>query len=189
MSGHSKWNNIKGRKGAQDQKKSRDLFIVAKQIRVAVKAHHDGNPDSNAALRVVLEKARAVNVPKENIQRAINRALGKGEAGESIQDITYEGYGPHGVPFIVVAVTNNVTRTAGEVRAIFTHHGGSLGGPGSAAFMFTRDGEDYVPTMPFPLTDEQLADVQTVYDLLNDNEDVEEVFVGAILPEPDEEDA
>lgn len=187
MAGHSKWNNIKNRKDAQDKRRSRDFFIVGKMIRVAVKNSNDGNPDTNPALRQAVEKARSVNMPKETVQRAINRALGVGENGLSIQETIYEGYGPHGAGFMVEVATDNVQRTASELRFIFSRHGGSLAGPGATAFLFARQGADFVTTIPLELTDEQGRQVQTCIDALEENEDVVGVTTNATWPSRDSE--
>lgn len=179
MAGHSKWSNIKNRKGAQDAKRAKDFFRVAKMIRVAVKGAHNGDPQTNPALRLAVEKAREVGMPKETVQRAINRSLGKGEHGETVQEIIYEGYGPHGAGFLVVAVTDNVQRSAAEIRFLFTRHGGSLGGPGSAMYLFRREGGEYQTTIPLSLAGEAASQVDELYSLLQANEDVEEVYTNA----------
>lgn len=179
MAGHSKWHNIQNRKGAQDKKRSKAFFDVLKMVRVAVKEHQSGNPDMNPSLRLALEKARAVNLPKDTIQRAIDRALGKGEAGQQIQEVTYEGYGPHGIGFLVIAATDNVQRTASNIRFLFSRHGGSLAGPGAVMFMFTRQGSEFKTTMPIPLSPEQFQDIQDFEDALMEDDDVEEVYHNA----------
>ncbi|UQS85210.1 YebC/PmpR family DNA-binding transcriptional regulator [Apilactobacillus apisilvae] len=137
MSGHSKWHNIQGRKGAQDKKRgkifqkiSRDLYQAAK----AGGAEADGNPQ----LRLVIDKAHAANMPKDNIQRALDKATGVG--GANYEEITYEGYGPAGTAIMVSCLTDNKNRTAAAIRSAFTHHGGSLGSNGSVSYMFDRKG-------------------------------------------------
>ncbi len=179
MSGHNKWSNIKNRKGAQDAKRASDFFRVAKMIRVAVKSSQNGDPDTNPALRFAVDKAREVGMPKETTQRAINRALGQGEHGEAVQEIIYEGYGPHGAGFLVVAVTDNVQRTAGNIRFIFSRNGGSLGGPGSARFLFERQGDEFTTTLPLDFTDEPADEIDALYQALQEDEDVEEVYTNA----------
>ncbi len=179
MSGHSKWSNIKNRKGAQDAKRAKDFFQIAKQIRVAVKTSHNGDQDTNAALRLAVEKSHEVGMPKETVQRAINRALGQGEHGEAVQELIYEGYGPQGAGFLVVAVTDNVQRTAATLRFLFSRHGGSLGGPGSAMFLFRREGDEFITTAPITLSGELAAEVSELYDALQAEEDVEEVYTNA----------
>jgi YebC/PmpR family DNA-binding regulatory protein len=189
MSGHSKWNNIKNRKGAQDQRRSKAFFDVAKMIRVAVKHSQVDDPNMNPGLRLALDKARAVNMPKENIDRAIDRAMGRSSTGESIQEVVYEGYGPHGSGFIVVVSTDNVQRTAGNIRFAFTRHGGALSGPGSVMYMFTRDGGDFVCTMPMEIPAEQSEEVAELYQALTEDDDVVEVYTNVSWEGKDDETA
>ena len=174
MAGHSKWNNIKNRKGAADEKRAKSFAEVAKQIRLAVKEGKSDNPQFNPALRLALDKARAANMPKDNIQRAIDRGMGRGPGGP-IQEITYEGFGPHGVAVMVMAATNNPTRISGEIRHHFTKAGGSLGGPGSAQYMFERKGTEFTPIMYAELTEEATGEVLDLLDALAASDDVEEV--------------
>ncbi len=187
MAGHNKWNNIKNRKGAQDQRRSKAFFDVAQMVRSAVKQSGNPDADTNPALRLALEKARAINMPKENIQRAIDRALGKGSQGQQIQEVLYEGYGPHGAGFLVVVATDNVQRTAGNIRFIFSRNGGSLGGPGSAAYLFTRVGGSYTVNISLPVTNDQGAEIQSLHDALIEDEDVEEVYINATWPDRESE--
>ncbi|TLQ05431.1 YebC/PmpR family DNA-binding transcriptional regulator [Pediococcus stilesii] len=137
MSGHSKWHNIQGRKNAQDAKRGKIFQRISREIYVAVKA---GGPDpsSNPQLRLMIDKARAANMPKDNIKRAVDK--GSGAGGANYEEITYEGYGPAGTAIIVSALTDNKNRTAAAVRSAFTHHGGSLGASGSVSYMFDRRG-------------------------------------------------
>lgn len=178
MSGHSKWNNIKNRKGAADTQRAKIFAELAKHIRIAVKEGKSDKPDFNPALRVALEKARAANMPKENITRAIDRGMGRGPGG-MVHEVMYEGFGPHGVAVIVHAATNNPVRTSGEVRHAFTKYGGSLGRPGSAQYMFQRANGTYVPLMPTELTPEQAETIVEMVALLEACDDVEEVITTA----------
>ncbi len=180
MAGHSKWNNIKNRKGAQDKKRSKDFFMVGRMIRVAVQQGRDGNPDTNPALRLAVEKARQVNMPKETVQRAIDRAQGKGEDGRSAQEVMYEGYGPHGIGFLVLAITDNVQRTASNIKFLFSRNGGALGGSGSAMYLFRREGGEFVTTIPISLSPEQYAEVEAFIDALLEDEDIEDVYTNAV---------
>ncbi len=176
MAGHSKWNNIKNKKGAADAKRGKVFSQISKEIRVAVKEGKSGDPAANPRLRVQIEKARAANMPKENIQRAIDRGLGKGKGG-MIQEVVYEGYGPQGVGMIIVAQTDNTQRTAGEVRAALSKAGGSLGGPGSAMFLFQRQGDEYHVILPMTIEDPEIQEkLQNLIDILREDEDVEDVF-------------
>ncbi|EHL95570.1 DNA-binding regulatory protein, YebC/PmpR family [Lentilactobacillus parafarraginis F0439] len=137
MSGHSKWHNIQGRKNAQDAKRGKIFQKISRDLYQAAKAG-DPDPENNPQLRLVMEKARAANMPKDNVQRAIDKASGLG--GAKFEEITYEGYGPGGTAIMVSALTDNKNRTAAEVRSAFTHHGGSLGASGSVSYMFDRKG-------------------------------------------------
>lgn len=138
MAGHSKWNNIKNRKGAQDAKRGKVFQKLSREIYMAAKS---GGPDpsSNPSLRLVLDKARTANMPNDNIQRAIKKATSAGE-GENYDEVVYEGYGPAGVAILVHALTDNRNRTSTNVRVAFNKNGGSLGESGSVAYMFDRKG-------------------------------------------------
>ncbi|WP_134643786.1 YebC/PmpR family DNA-binding transcriptional regulator [Weissella cibaria] len=137
MSGHSKWHNIQGRKNAQDAKRGKIFQKLARDLYTAAKAG-GVDPDSNAGLRLVVDKAKAANMPKDNIQRALDKASGAG--GANYQELTYEGYGPAGVAVLVQALTDNINRTAASVRSTFKHFGGELGTTGSVSFQFDRKG-------------------------------------------------
>lgn len=138
MAGHSKWNNIKQRKGAQDAKRGKIFQKLSREIYMAAKS---GGPDpaSNPSLRLVLDKAKAANMPNDNIQRAIKKATSAGE-GDNYDEVVYEGYGPAGVAILVHALTDNKNRTATNVRVAINKNGGSLGETGSVAYMFDRKG-------------------------------------------------
>jgi len=138
MSGHSKWSQIKRQKGVNDTKRGAVFTKVAREIMIAARAG-GGDPDGNFRLRLAMEKARSVNMPQDNIKRAIERAAGSGE-GDQIEEIVYEGYGPGGVAFLVEAATDNRNRTAADVRSIFTKAGGQLAGSGAVAWQFEPRG-------------------------------------------------
>lgn len=143
MSGHNKWANIKARKGAQDAKKGKMFTKVTKEIIVAARLG-GGDPDNNPRLRNAIQAGREINMPNENIKRAIARGTGS-ESGATIEEVLFEGFGPSGVAIIVEVQTDNRNRTAGEIRHIFTKYGGSLGVPGSAARNFKREGHIIIP--------------------------------------------
>ena len=139
MAGHSKWSNIKARKGAQDKKRAKIFARVIKEITIAVKENgNNGDPETNPALRNAIQNARGANMPKDNIERAIKRATGADS--ENYKHITFEGYGPHGIAIFVECTTDNSNRTVANVRAIFNKFGGSLGTNGSLEFLFDRFG-------------------------------------------------
>ena len=142
MAGHSQFKNIMHRKGKQDAVRSKIFSKLAREITVAAKAGLP-DPDANARLRLAIQNARAENMPKDNVERAIKKAIG-GDA-ENYDQVRYEGYGPGGVAVIVEALTDNRNRTASEVRSYFTKSGGNLGETGSVSFMFVRSGEIIYP--------------------------------------------
>jgi YebC/PmpR family DNA-binding regulatory protein len=134
MSGHSKWHNIKLKKGKVDAQRGALFTKLSKEIILAAKGGSP-DPEANYRLKMAVEKAREFNMPQENIKRAISRASGQGGERE-IEEIRYEGYGPHGLAVVVDAATDNRNRTAGEIRFLFSRHEGSLGETGSVAWMF-----------------------------------------------------
>ena len=137
MAGHSKWANIKHRKGAQDAKRGKIFTKIIKEISVAVKESGD-DIDSNPRLRTAIQNAKGVNMPRENVERAIKKAIGN-DANTYIE-VTYEGYAPHGIAVFVECTTDNINRTVADVRAIFNKNGGELGKNGSLEFLFERKG-------------------------------------------------
>ncbi len=143
MSGHSKWSTIKRQKGANDAKRGAMFTKVAREIAVAARAG-GGDPDANYRLRLAIDKARSINMPAENIKRAIDKATGGGEEVQ-YEEIVYEGYGPGGVAVLVEAATDNRNRTAAEVRSIFAKTGGQLAGSGAVAWQFEARGLITVP--------------------------------------------
>ncbi len=142
MAGHSKWANIQHRKGRQDKLRAKLFSKLSKEITVAAKMG-DPDPDKNPRLRLAVKEAKSSSVPKDVIDRAINKAVG-GDA-ENYDEIRYEGYGPSGVAVIVEAMTDNRNRTASTVRSTFTKNGGNLGETGSVGFMFDRKGQVTYP--------------------------------------------
>jgi YebC/PmpR family DNA-binding regulatory protein len=138
MAGHSKWASIKHKKAATDAKRGKLFTKLARAITVA--AREGGDPDGNPALGLAVQKARDASMPKENIQRAIDRGTGAGGEAEAIEHAVYEGYGPGGAAILVEALTDNRNRTGAEIRHAFDKHGGSLGEPGSVAWQFSKRG-------------------------------------------------
>lgn len=136
VAGHSKWSNIKRRKGAQDKKRAKEFTRAIKEIHVAVKEGGSGDPDANSALRNAIANARGINMPKDTIERAIKKAAGAD--AENYEEVFFEGYGPHGIAFFVECTTNNTNRTVANIRSIFTKNDGSLGVNGSVEFLFER---------------------------------------------------
>ena len=155
MAGHSKWANIRLRKGAQDAKRGKAFTKAAKEIIIAAKA--GGDPAGNARLRSAIAAAKAVNLPKDKIEAAIRKGTGQ-DAGGELFEITYEGYGAGGVAIIVETATDNKNRTVAEVRHAFTKYGGAMGESGSVAFQFDRMGV-------ITLDKEKYADEETVMNM------------------------
>ena len=143
MAGHSKWAKVKRFKGAIDAKRGKIFSKLAKEITVATRIG-GGDKDMNPRLRMVLFKCRGANMPLENIERAIKKGLGA-EGGATIEDLTYEIYGPHGVALLVELQTDNRNRTAAEIRSIVTKGGGSIATPGSVTRLFQRKGQLVIP--------------------------------------------
>lgn len=141
MSGHSKWSTIKRQKAAADIKKGKVFTKLANAITIAVREGGSGDPEANFRLRLAIEQARSANMPKENIQRAIDRGLGRGgSGGQQLEEVIYEGYGPYGVAIMIEAVSDNRNRTTAEIKNILERSGGSLGTPGSVSWMFSKEG-------------------------------------------------
>ena len=139
MSGHSKWHNIQKTKGAADAKRSQIFTKIAREMIVAVKTGGSGDPNNNSRLATVIAKAKAANMPNDNIKRTIDKALGSGNA-DSYENVVYEGYGPSGVAVIVDALTDNRNRTAPEVRHLLDKYGKGLGATGCVSWSFDKKG-------------------------------------------------
>ena len=185
MSGHSKWHNIQKTKGAADAKRAQAFTKIAREMIVAVKEGGSGDPANNSKLATVIAKAKAVNMPNDNIKRVIEKALGSG-SGDNYESVTYEGYGPAGVAIIVEAMTDNRNRTASEVRHHFDKYGGNMGATGCVSWSFDRKGviiidnedgdwdEDTVMNDALEagaddlVTDESVFEVYTSVDAFND---------------------
>jgi YebC/PmpR family DNA-binding regulatory protein len=139
MAGHSKWAQIKHKKAATDAKRGKQFTKLARAITVAAR-EGGGDPDGNPALATAIQKARDFSMPKDNIQRAIDRGTGAGTGSEAIERVVYEGYGPGGAAILVEALTDNRNRAGAEIRHAFDKNGGSLGEPGSVAWIFDKRG-------------------------------------------------
>lgn len=138
MSGHSKWSSIKHKKAATDAKKGKIFTKIAKMITIA--ARNGSDPAMNSTLALAIEKAKEVNMPKTNVERAIKKGSGEGDGGQ-IEEVIYEGYGPEGVAILVEAATDNKNRTVSEVRSTLTKGGGSMASAGAVSYIFSRVGQ------------------------------------------------
>lgn len=148
MAGHSHSANIAVRKGKQDKARAKLFSKLARYIMIAAKAG-GGDPDTNLRLRYAIDKARAVSMPKDNIERAVKKGTGELE-GESLEEVTYEGYAPGGVAIMVEALTDNRARTSGDVRTIFEKAGGNMGQPGCVGYLFDRKGLLLIDAAKYP---------------------------------------
>ena len=211
MSGHSKWHNIQAKKGKMDAKRGKIFTKIGKEIAVAVK-EGGANLDGNSRLKDAVAKAKAANMPNDNIQRAIKKAAGEGDS-VNYESIVYEGYGPSGVAVMVEVLTDNKNRSAGNVRSAFTKGGGNMGTSGCVGFMFQKKGEiviekaeldedeimmmaldaeglefleaavKMIPDTETAINEDDAKKFQKMLDLLEDDDDVQEVYHNAEFPE------
>ncbi len=165
MSGHSKWSKIKRKKGATDARRSKEFSRMLKEITIAVKEGNSGDPNFNPRLRTALANAKGINLPKENIERAISKALASSH--EAMHEPTYEGYGPGGIAIFIECTTDNLNRTISSIRAIFNKKGGNLSTSGSVDYLFERKGVFIFPlagqdreTLELELIDANAQDVE-----------------------------
>lgn len=179
MSGHNKWSKIKHKKAATDAQKSKIFSKHAALI--AMESRKAGGNIASPGLAAAIDRAKKDSMPKDNIDRAV--AKGSGSGGASLEEVTFEGYGPGGVALLIQAVTDNNNRTAPEIRHIFSKAGLELGTPGSAAWAFTKTAEGYVPTTPMELDDETGQKLAEFIEKLEDNDDVTNVYTTADTPE------
>lgn len=179
MSGHSKWHNIQKTKGAADAKRAQAFTKIAREMIVAVKEGGGGDPRSNSKLATVIAKAKAANMPNDNIKRTLDKALGAGNT-ESYEKIVYEGYGPCGVAVIVETMTDNRNRTAGDLRHYFDKCGGNLGQNGCVSYLFTKKGQIVIDNSEGELDEEKV--MEDCFDAgaedVDFDEDTIEVYTG-----------
>lgn len=179
MAGHSKWNNIKQRKGAQDAKRGKIFQKLSREIYMAAKS---GGPDTemNPALRLAVDKAKSENMPNDNIERAIKKATDP-NSGENYDEVTYEGYGPSGVGVYVEALTDNLNRTGTNVRVAFDRNHGNLGEKGSVSYMFDRKGYLVIEREGLDLEEDDMlmAVLEAGGEELETSDDVFEIYTEA----------
>ena len=179
MSGHSKWHNIQAKKGKVDAKRGKIFTEIGKEIAMAIK-QGGANLEANSKLRDVVAKAKAANMPNDNIQRALKKGAGEADS-VNYESIVYEGYGPSGVAVIVETLTDNKNRSAGNVRAAFTKGGGNMGTTGCVSFMFQEKGEIIIEKGD--LDEEEVMMMALEAGAEDFNADEEEVFVVTTTPE------
>ena len=174
MSGHSKWSTIKHKKALTDAKKSKVFSKVTSLITIA--ARKGGDPDKNPSLRTTIEKAREVNVPKENIERAIKRGTGE-IAGIRLEELTYGAFGPSGAVILITAITDNKNRTLAEIKKILQEHNVKFAELNSIQWMFHREGADWTPNNPVKIEDENIKkELEALYEALDEQQDVNEIY-------------
>lgn len=170
MSGHSKWSTIKRKKGAADAKRGKIFSRIVKEISIAVK-EGGADPEANPRLRLAVNNAKGVNMPKDNIDRAINKAQGE---GDSLQESSFEGYLPNGIAVFIECLSDNNNRTVGNIRAIFNKRGGNMGTNGSLSFLFDRKG---VITIPKGDLDPDEFQLEIIDAGVEDFEEEDETFI------------
>ncbi len=174
MSGHSKWSSIKHKKAVVDSRRGAQFSKLTRAITVAAR-EGGGDPDGNAALENAIRKAKEASMPKDNIERAIAKGSGEGGDAEAIESVLYEGYGPGGVAVLVEALTENRNRTSADVRHVFSKNGGSLGEPGSVAYLFEKKGIILIDSDRYS-EDELMVAVEAGAEDISTDEDVFEVI-------------
>ncbi len=175
MSGHSKWENIKRDKAANDYKRAGVFTKISRLVTVAAK-QGGGDPDANPALRLAIEKAKIARMAKETIDKAIKKGTGAGSDATNFEEIAYEGFGPHGEAFMIESITDNRNRTVSELRNIFNRAGGSLGSAGCTHYIFSPNPE--TPNFMVDLeSEEQAQKLTNIFDQLEAHDDVQKVYV------------
>ncbi len=175
MSGHNKWSKIKRQKEKTDAQKSK---IYGKMVRlISVEAKKAGGNADSPGLKAIIERAKAANVPADNIERAVKKFA---DGGAEMESIVYEAYGPGGCAMVIETLTDNRNRISNEIKHILSQHGFSLAGIGSATWAFTHNpGEEWVATMTVPLSDEDGEKLGNLIDDLEENDDIQEIYTNA----------
>lgn len=174
MSGHNKWANIKNRKEAVDNKRGKVFSKIAKIIEIA--ARKGGDPVTNPSLRTAIDKAREVNMPNDNITRAIKKGTGENKEGQ-LEEVTYEAYGPSGAALILEIITDNRNRTVSELKHILSTYGGKLGETGSVRYLFDKQGAEWIPKYSIDVADPKAKEqLEKLFEALDDNDDVNEIY-------------
>ncbi len=177
MAGHSKWANIKHKKAAEDAKRGKLFTKLANDITVAAR-QGGGDVNSNPTLRTAVEKAKANNMPKAKIERAIAKGTGELD-GVKLEQVMYEGYGPGGVAFMIECLTDNKNRTVSSIRSIFNKYGGSLGDPGSVAYIFGGNPVNSEPSFKVPLNEDVVEKFNSILEEFEENDDIVNIYHNA----------
>lgn len=174
MSGHSKWSKIKHQKATTDARRGKIFSKMAKMIAVAAKK--GGDPNMNPTLRLTIEQAKSVNMPNDNIERAIKKGTGENKEGQ-LEEITYEAYGPNGTPLIIETITDNKNRTLAEIKHILSNHNSKLAVTGSVKYLFNKQRDEWIAKYSTDITDEKLKEqLEKLFNALDEHEDVKEIY-------------
>ncbi|HEC32634.1 MAG TPA: YebC/PmpR family DNA-binding transcriptional regulator [Candidatus Kaiserbacteria bacterium] len=177
MSGHNKWSKIKHKKAATDAQKSKVFGKIAKLI--AVESKKTSGDINSPELRSAIEKAKQVNMPTDNINRAVQK--GKTDTSTSLEEVLYEVYGPGGVAIIILGLTDNKNRTAAEIKHLLSKQDLSLAGPGAAMWAFEKDGDEYKPNTTTSISKEEGLKLKNVVEIILEHDDVQDVFTNELL--------
>lgn len=175
MSGHSHWAGIKHKKALTDAKRANVFTKFGRLITIAAR-EGGGKPDSNFKLKLAIDQARSVNMPKENIERAIKRGTGELKDATRIEDVIYEAYGPGGIMMVIKTLTDNKNRTVGEIKAVLGKFGGKLGGAGSVTWNFEISGSEYKPKNFMEADEKVKAQYEKLLEALDEQNDVQEIY-------------
>ncbi len=175
MSGHNKWSKIKHKKAVSDAKKSKEFSKLARLI--AVESKKCGGDTNSPGLRAAIDKARGVNMPKDNIERAVEK--GRADTGADLDALSFELYGPGGVAIIIDAYTDNRNRTNQELKHLLKQQGYELAAPGSATWAFTREGIEWIPATTVELTDADIERLEQLVETIEEHDDVQHVVTNA----------
>jgi len=179
MSGHSKWSKVKHQKAVTDVRKGRAFSKMAKLITIAAKK--GGDPEMNSSLRLAIERAKSVNMPKDKIENAIKKGTGESKEGQ-LEEITYEAYGPNGTPLIIETITDNRNRAISEIKHILSNHNGKLAKVGSVKYLFEKQENKWKAKYSTDITDEKIkSQLKKLFEALNENEDVSEIYSNVSL--------
>jgi len=181
MSGHSHWKTVKRGKEAEDKKRGQIFSKLSREISVAAR-EKGGNPETNPTLRIAIEKAKGFNLPKENIERAIKRGTGE-LAGEELESVLFEAYGPGGIAIIIEGITDNKNRTLGEIKQILNQNGGKLVGEGGVQWMFERKVKaeepgslEWIAKQDIEISEKDKESCQKLFEALDENDSVQEIY-------------
>lgn len=179
MSGHNKWSQIKNKKGVTDAKRSKLFSMLVRMI--TMEAKRSGGNKEAPSLKAAIVRAKAANMPLDNIERAVQKGFGGG--ADNFEEVTYEAYGPAGVALLITGVTDNKNRTTPEIKHILSEHGGSLGTQGSTAWAFTKDEEgNFIPQATIPLSENDQEKLTGLIEEVEEHEDIKNIYHNADLP-------